>query len=144
MLGEYQDSFRRGYQQGYSDGYYGRSRNRTYEDSYGTYQGYNDRGTYSDNDNDRDDYAGASTSDFIQRAAQTGYRDGYERGRYDRSIGARRPNPQGHGAYEFGLDGWDASWGNQSMYRQYFRQYFLQGYEDGYYGRSSNFSMHRY
>lgn len=91
-----------------------------------------DRNGRYDNDRDyRRDRWGTSQS-LVQQAQQVGYRDGYQRGQYDRRMGTRRPNPQGHGAYQFGLDGWERDFGNASAYRQVFRQAFLQGYWDGF------------
>jgi hypothetical protein len=91
---------------------------------------------YRDHRFDRNDrYYGPNRVDFgfiAQQAQQVGYRDGFERGQYDRSIGVRRPNPQGHGAFQFGLDGWQQDWGAEQSYRMYFRQAFLRGYWDGY------------
>lgn len=74
-------------------------------------------------DKDRDDVARA--------AAQNGYNAGFQRGQYD---AARRnaANPYGHGAYQFGYDGFDPSWGSASTYQQNYRQYFIQGYNDAY------------
>jgi hypothetical protein len=76
-----------------------------------------------------------SGSMFTQRAAQQGYADGYARGRYDRSIGVRRPNPTGHGAYANALNGWVQSWGGSGTYRSHYRQSFVRGYWAGYSGR---------
>jgi hypothetical protein len=69
---------------------------------------------------------------FAQRASQVGYNDGFARGRYDRSIGVRRPNPTGHGAYQNALNGWVRDWGSSGTYRAYYRQSFLRGYWAGY------------
>jgi hypothetical protein len=69
---------------------------------------------------------------FVRQAQQFGYRDGFQRGVYDRRIGVRRPNPPGHGAYQHALDGWQPSWGGAQVYRAHFRQAFLGGYWDGY------------
>jgi hypothetical protein len=44
----------------------------------------------------------------------------------------RRPNPEGHGAYANGLNGWDSSWGAAAGYRQRYRAAFLEGYWSGY------------
>lgn len=74
-------------------------------------------------------------SGFAARAQQQGYADGVARGRYDRSIGVRRPNPAGHGAYQNGLNGWSREWGSAGTYQRYYRGAFMQGYRDGYAGR---------
>jgi hypothetical protein len=81
---------------------------------------------YDHRDNRRDDWRRSHS--FLQQAQQHGFNDGYQRGQYDRRMGTRRPNPQGHGAYEFALNGWERDWGNASAYRQSYRQAFLQGY----------------
>jgi hypothetical protein len=69
-----------------------------------------------------------SSRSLVQQAQQFGFNDGFRRGQYDRQNGTRRPNPQGHGAYQFGLNGWERDWGNSSAYRQSYRQSFLEGY----------------
>jgi len=74
----------------------------------------------------RDDWR--SSRSLVQRARQFGFNDGLQRGQYDRANGTRRPNPQGHGAYEFALNGWEREWGNSSAYRQSYRQAFIEGY----------------
>jgi hypothetical protein len=48
----------------------------------------------------------------------------------------KRPNPQGHGAYEFALNGWEEDWGNAGSYQQTYRRYFMEGYQDGYGNRA--------
>jgi hypothetical protein len=144
---DYQNWYRQGYSRGYSDAYYGRSRNRDYDrgrvdrypsaNRYPAYGGGYGSGGYYDNregDKDRDDVA--------RIAAQNGYNSGFQRGQYDAQQ-RNRPNPQGHGAYQFGYDGFDRSWGSASTYQQYYRQYFVQGYQDGYNRRSFNRSPYR-
>src|SRR5438105_3600530 len=79
-----------------------------------------------------------SSDDIRQAGLATGYCDGFERGQYDRSIRAHQPNPQGHGAYQFALDGWNPEWGSAQTYQEYYRQYFIQGYADGYGRRAFN------
>jgi hypothetical protein len=124
---DYQSWFRQGYAKGYSDGYYGRSRNRGYERGRNTNgYPYGNGGYY---DNGRGDM---SQQEVAQRAAQSGYRAGFERGQYDARQGVRRANPQGHGAYQYGFDGFDPDWGSASTYQRYYRQYLLQGYQDGF------------
>jgi len=124
----YQSAFRDGYKRGYSDGFYSRRRNRGYDRSQITVYYPNGYPTY---------YRNATvSSDFSQRATQQGYYDGFYRGQYDRQNRVKRPNPQGHGAYEFALNGWEEDWGNQSAYQQAYRQYFLEGYQDGYGNRA--------
>jgi len=137
MPREYQTAFRQSYAQGYQDAYYGRTYNRNYNRA-GVYQQY---GRYG-----YDPYYGApayrtspariALNTLAQRAAQQGFEDGFVRGQYDRSIGVRRPNPQGHGAYEHALNGWNPEWGGASTFQQYYRSYFLQGYQQGYGGRA--------
>ena len=141
---EYQDAFRRAYSKGYSDGYSGRQPNRSYAGNVGRGRGTSDpyydnrdRGRYGDSygygtspvydnregDIDRDEVA--------QRAAQNGYSAGFERGQYDMQQRARA-NPQGHGAYQHGMDGFDPEWGSAATYQQTYRQYFVQGYNDAF------------
>ena len=99
--------------------YYRRHRvvqHRVYQNPYGRYPGY-------------------TSNDLYSRAQQQGYSDGYARGRYDRSIGQRTLRPQGHGAFQYGLNGWTRDMGSASVYRQYYRQSFVQGYQAGFYGR---------
>jgi hypothetical protein len=74
----------------------------------------------------RDDWR--SSRSLLQQAQQYGFNDGYQRGQYDRQNGTRRPNPQGHGAYQFGLNGWERDRGSSYAYRQSYRQAFLEGY----------------
>jgi hypothetical protein len=69
------------------------------------------------------------------RAQQQGYVDGYNRGLYDRQTGRRTPNPAGHGAYQYALNGWTREFGSTGIYRQYYRNSFAQGYQDAFYGR---------
>lgn len=102
--------------------------------------GYANRPYYTDNregDIDREEVA--------ERAAQNGYYAGFDRGAWDASR-RNRANPQGHGAYEFGFDGYDPEWGSAQTYQQYYRQYFIQGYQDAYNRRSysSRFPRRRY
>jgi hypothetical protein len=139
---EYQSSYRQGYGQGYSDAFYGRARNQVYDrdrlrprgmnpyDAYSSYPGYTSSApaSYDDREGDRD------RDDVARAAAQNGYSSGYERGQYDAQQ-RNRPNPQGHGAYQFGFDGFDASWGSASTYQSSYRQYFVQGYNDGFNNR---------
>ena len=97
---------------------------------YGNGYPYGNNAGYYDNregDKDRDDVARA--------AAQNGYYAGFERGQYDAQRG-NRANPQGHGAFQFGFDGFDPSWGSAQTYQQAYRQYFVQGYNDAYSRRS--------
>jgi len=121
-----------------SGGYYGYNRG-TVGGSYGNtagsynYPSYgNTAGTY----NNYPSYGnGYETGALMQRAQQYGYNDGLERGRYDRSIGARVGKPTGHGAYEFALNGWTQDDGYSAQYQQTYRQSFVQGYWDGFNGR---------
>ena len=64
-----------------------------------------------------------------------GYYAGFDRGAYD-SQRRNRANPQGHGAYQHGFDGYDPSWGSSSTYQQNYRSAFIAGYQDGYGQRS--------
>jgi hypothetical protein len=137
-LQSYQRDFRQGYERGYEDGYGRRSRNTTYEDTYTHHRAhrYDD---HSVRDFDAREDGTIDPQSFTKRAAASGYRDGFERGEYDRRMGVRRPNPKGHGAFQFALDGWDSMWGNRSTYQQYFRQYFLKGHQDGFNRRGAEF-----
>jgi hypothetical protein len=139
---DYQSAYRTGFGQGYSDGFYGRSRNRTYDrsrvsiyygtnpyDPYSSYPGYTTSpyGTYPRYGN----YGDKSPQEVANVAAQYGYTEGFQRGQYDAANG-NRPNPQGHGAYQFAMDGFVQDWGNASVYQSTYRQYFIQGYEAGF------------
>lgn len=137
----YQTSFRQGYARGFSDGYYRRTRNNVYEGTYNERRtsGYN----YGYDSNDRGDRRQVSgdPNSLGRRSAETGYRDGYDRGQYDQRSGVKTPNPQGHGAYQFGLDGWVEDMGDRSAYQSNFREYFVHGYQDGFNGRTANFAF---
>jgi hypothetical protein len=161
---EYQNWFRQGFQRGYQDGYYSRTRNRTYERSrypnyyyygdsqygdgrygqgrygqvpYGQYPGYSGRPTYDDREGNKD------REDVAREAAQNGYNAGFERGQYDASR-RNKANPQGHGAYQYGLDGFNPEWGSASIYQQYYRAYFIQGYNDGHGRRNKAYTYRRF
>lgn len=87
--------------------------------------GYSSAPYYDNREGDLD------REDVARRAAQSGYYAGFQRGQYD-AANRHRANPYGHGAYQFGYDGFDPSWGSASTYQQYYRQYFIQGYNDAY------------
>lgn len=117
---------------GNNNGYYGN--NSGY---YGNGSPYGGNQPYYDNregDKDREDVA--------EIAARNGYSAGFQRGQYDASR-RDNPNPYGHGAYQFGYDGFDPEWGSASTYQQYYRQYFLQGYNDAYAQRGYNGNYRR-
>jgi hypothetical protein len=108
-------------------GYYGNSYpNGGY---YGNGYPYGNSGYYDNREGDKD------REDVARAAAQNGYYAGFERGQYDAQRG-NRANPQGHGAFQFGFDGFDPSWGSAQTYQQTYRQYFIQGYNDAYSRRS--------
>jgi hypothetical protein len=142
---EYQGWYRQGFQRGYSDGFYGRSRNRDYDRGrwnnnrypYNNYPGYGNGGYYDNREGDKD------RDDVARIAAENGYRAGFERGQYD-AAQRNHANPQGHGAYQFGFDGFDPNWGSASTYQQYYRSYFVRGYQDGYNRRSYNRDYRRF
>jgi len=97
---------------GYGNSGYGNS-------GYGNYGYYNNgRGSLS-------------SGDVAERARRSGYYAGVQRGQYDAAQG-NRPNPQGHGAFQFGFDGFDPDWGSASVYQQSYRQAFIQGYNEGF------------
>lgn len=132
---DYQNSYRGAYSRGYSDGYYGRARNRSYgRDRLPYYGGYPGYGNYPYYDNGRGDL---SRDEVARRAAENGYRMGFQWGQND-AVRRNRPNPQGHGAYQHGLDGYARDWGWASVYQQTYRSYFLRGYNDGYNRRAYN------
>ena len=130
---DYQNWYRQSYSRGYMDGFNGRTRNRDYDrgryPGYGGYPGY---GAYPGYGNYRGEL---SSQEVARRAAQNGYNAGFQRGQWDAQQRARA-NPRGHGAYQYGLDGWVREWGSASTYQQYYRQYFVQGYNDGFNRRS--------
>lgn len=115
-------------------------RDNDYRDRRGEYNGryQRGRGIYY-NGRYYDDRRGTlQSSELTRRAAQVGYADGFERGQYDRRIGANRPKPTGHGAYQTGLNGWDPEWGYAMTFQRVYRQYFIQGYNDGFGRRQMN------
>jgi len=118
------------YGYGYPSNTYGYPNSGSYGAPYG-YSSYpNDSRYYSDRRGDLD------RNEVARRGAQIGYQDGYQRGQYDRAQGVRRPNPQGHGAYQNAFNGFNPEWGYALTFQQTYRQYFLQGYNSGY-GRGS-------
>ncbi len=153
---DYRTYFRQGFIQGYSDGFYARARNRSYAQSrrgsqvydyrsgqYDPYYGYS---SYSNSET----YAGYYSNErgdlepreVGERGAQNGYYAGYQRGLYDAQR-RNRANPQGHGAYQFALDGFDPEWGSASTYRSSYREYFVRGYEDAFGRRNFNQTYRR-
>ncbi len=150
MEREYQADYRSAYVRGYQDSFYGKARNRSYDrsslrrwdnrnspyDTYSNYPSYRpnpyeNNPVYNNGEGDRD------RTEVAESGAQNGYTAGYERGVYD-SQQRNRPNPQGHGAYQFGMDGFNPEWGSASTYQQSYRSYFIQGYEDGFNRRDSD------
>jgi hypothetical protein len=134
----------------YNGGYY-----NGYPNNGGYYNGYpNNGGYYNGNPNNGGYYNGnpnngyynggyygnrrgdLNSREVAERGAYHGYYDGFYRGQYDRNQGVRRPNPQGHGAYQFALNGWERDWGSAQTFQQAYRQSFMRGYQDGY-GRGS-------
>jgi hypothetical protein len=109
-----------------------------YGNANGNYPYYgNGSQPYYDNregDLDRDEVA--------ERAARNGYYAGFQRGQYDASR-RDNSNPYGHGAYQYGFDGFDPEWGSASTYQQYYRQYFVQGYQDAFGQRGYNRNYNR-
>lgn len=155
---DYRTYFRQGFVQGYSDGYYSRQRNRNYDRArvwnnqvydyrnspYDPYYNYPSYGNYSGGgvpyyNNERGD---ESPQEVAQRGAQNGYYAGFQRGAYDAQQ-RNRANPQGHGAYQFGFDGFDPEWGSAAVYQSNYRNGFLQGYQDGYNRRTYNRRFNR-
>mgnify|MGYP000929596482 CR=1 FL=1 len=117
-----------------SYGYYnGASYNNYGYNPYGYNSANYGYGNYAYYNNGRGDL---SPNEVAERASRSGYYAGFQRGAYDGSRGFR-PNPQGHGAFQFGYDGFDPEWGSAQTYQQTYRQYFIQGYNDG-------FSRNRY
>lgn len=68
--------------------------------------------------------------EVAERAQQSGYQQGRQDGEYDAGTRNFRPNPQGHGAYQFALDGWDPNWGSGVVYQRAYRQAYLRGYNE--------------
>jgi len=118
--------------QGSNYGYYGNN-GGDYGNGYPNYGYYNN----GKGDADRDD--------VYRHGQQNGYSAGFQRGQWDASQ-HNRAVPTGQGAYQFGYDGFDPSWGWASTYQQAYRQAFLQGYNDGYSrrGYSSGYSQRRW
>jgi len=142
---DYQSWFRQGFERGFNDAFYGRSNNGGYGNSggyYGNSGGYygNGGGYYGGGygyDNGRGDL---SQQEVAQRGAQSGYYAGLQRGQYD-AYQRNSPNPQGHGAYQFGFDGYDREWGSASTYQQSYRSAFVRGYQEGY-GRRGGYGSY--
>ena len=163
---EYHNFYQSGYAIGYNDAYNRRHRdlvfdyrtlyrmypwyrNVYYENPWYRYNNpnqwvptyYNDGG-YGDFYYD-DDHHGRMDPEWVARqAAERGYYAGYERGAYDasRDRGRPNPNPQGHGAYQFALDGWVPDWGYGATYQRVYRYYFIHGSEDAYRQRGRAFA----
>lgn len=70
--------------------------------------------------------------EVADRARQNGYQQGLQEGQYDASGGSSKPNPQGHGAYQFALDGWDQEWGSGLTYQRAYREGYLRGYNEAF------------
>jgi hypothetical protein len=145
---EYQNAFRNGYEQGYGDGYNGRTFDRGFDraqvfrdfsyDPVYAYPSYRTGGSlvvggpaYRSERYDWSDDRPES-DELAARAERQGFADGFARGQYDRSIGIRKPNPQGHGAFAKALNGWDPKWGGAGTFQQSYRSSFLEGYWSGY------------
>lgn len=141
---DYQQAYRKGFVKGYQDAFNGRNRDRAYyrdRDRWyrnGQYQ-YDDYYQNTYYNNERGDL---SPNEVAERAARSGYQAGFERGQYD-ARQRNRANPQGHGAFQFGFDGFDPEWGSAATYQQYYRAYFIRGYEDGYNRRSNSWRFNR-
>lgn len=165
---DYQNWYRQGYEKGFNDAFYGRARNRGYDrsngggygnsggyygnggygnsgGSYGNGGGYGNNGGYYGSgggygySNNRGDL---SPQEVAQRAGQSGYYAGFQRGQYDAQQ-RNQPNPQGHGAYQFGFDGYDREWGSAQTYQQSYRSAFIAGYQDGYARRGNGYDNYR-
>jgi hypothetical protein len=111
----YQVVFRQTYARGYSDGFNGRAYyTETAVEAHG-------RGDRRDHPRAADDSRRRRTVDSnpaVRQAADSGYRNGHERWQYNHQIGARNPNPQDHGAYQFALDGWESKLSDRSAFQQ--------------------------
>jgi hypothetical protein len=135
--------------------------NRVYDyrgsrvDPYASYPQYRRQGSYPYYGNGNQPYYGNGSQpyydnregdidreDVAEKAARNGYYAGFQRGQYDASR-RDNPNPYGHGAYQYGFDGFDPDWGSASTYQQYYRQYFIQGYQDAYGQRGYNRQYNR-
>jgi hypothetical protein len=169
---DYQNWYRQGFEKGFNDAFYGRARNRGYDRNNGGYNGgnggyygnngsynggnggyygnnggyngnnggyYGNNGGYNGYSNDRGDL---SPQEVAQRAGQTGYYAGYQRGQYDAQQ-RNQSNPQGHGAFQFGYDGYDREWGSAQTYQQSYRSAFVRGYQDGYARRGNGYDAYR-
>jgi len=64
-------------------------------------------------------------------AYDTGYDDGYRRGRDD-ARGGDRYDVRGHREYRRGDDGYRRQYGTLGAYKQHYRAGFTSGYDDGY------------
>jgi hypothetical protein len=73
-------------------------------------------------------------AELLRQAVNSGYQQGYEAGRSDRS-GRRRSSYSNSSGYQTGNYGYE-SYVDQSQYQYYFRQGFQRGYQDGYNSRN--------
>jgi hypothetical protein len=158
-MNDYRAYFRQGYVQGYNDAIGNRARNRNFDrgrlgntrvydyrnspyDPYYNYPSYGNYGSYGNPYGYANRRGDLNQQEVAERAAQNGYYAGFQRGQYDAQQRARA-NPQGHGAYQFGFDGFDPEWGSAATYQQYYRQYFIQGYNDAFGRRTFNQRYYR-
>jgi hypothetical protein len=72
------------------------------------------------------------TREVAERASSSGYQQGLQDGQYDGSGASSRPNPRGHGAYQFALDGWDPDWGSGVVYQNAYRSAYVRGYNEAF------------
>jgi hypothetical protein len=80
--------------------------------------------------------ADAYRTEGLARAADAGYRDGFERGHEDRRD-RRSFNYTDERSYRNGDRGYEREFGDREAYRRAFRAAYVDGYGDGYYGRGA-------
>ena len=73
-------------------------------------------------------------ADLLRRAINSGYRQGYQSGRYD-LRGRRNMSWNNNSIYRTGTFGYQ-TYVDRNVYRYYFQQGFERGYQDGYYDRN--------
>ena len=115
----YRRNYRRGFEAGYTDSFnrFGYSRGPRVYENYPTYPAYPAPGR----------------AVVRSRAADVGYRDGFEAGRDD-ARDRRSFEPQRSRRYRDGDREYDNRYGSRDEYKREYRSAFQQGYSDGFRG----------
>ena|SRR5437667_7570525 len=113
----YRRNYRRGFEAGYSESY---NRMASYGRSPRAYPAY-------------PTYPGAGRAVVRSRAAEVGYRDGFDAGRDDANS-RRAFEPQRSRRYRDGDHEYDNRYGSHDAYKREYRSAFQQGYDEGFRG----------